>query len=56
MFVKLSDAGRFIGLLVAVAAILSTLITLGANIDTVSEALHDLPHDNRRDKHRHHWL
>lgn len=40
-FFRLPDPARFIGLLVAVAAMFATMITLGGNIDSIFQALQD---------------
>lgn len=38
-FFRLPDSARFIGLLIAITAIIATLVTLGSSIDSIFEAL-----------------
>ncbi|PMY47819.1 MULTISPECIES: hypothetical protein [Pseudomonas] len=40
-FFRLPDPARFIGLLVAIVAIIATLVTLGSSVDSIFEALQD---------------
>lgn len=40
-FFRLPDPARFIGLLVAIIAIIATLVTLGSSVDSIFEALQD---------------
>ncbi|WP_024645060.1 hypothetical protein [Pseudomonas syringae] len=40
-FFQLPDPARFIGILVAIAAIFTTMVTLGSSIDAIFEALQD---------------
>ncbi|SDX17384.1 hypothetical protein SAMN05444064_114107 [Pseudomonas syringae] len=40
-FFRLPDPARFIGLLIAIAAIFTTMVTLGSNIDAIFDAVQD---------------
>jgi hypothetical protein len=41
-FFRLPDPARFIGLLVAIVAIVATLVTLGGSVDSIFDSLQDL--------------